>query len=148
MIFSKELQLELLSSNPANHNNSIMNSCIETKFIDSKPSSLSPLLPTSSEGVKLSKEYDNQPVITTLKQQNKLIYQLNRKWNKSILEATSAISSSYSRLKDEKGKGPHLLLDKPASEALNRHRKRSRRDLFDSDDDVDVLGPSIKDDSS
>lgn len=158
MIFSKELQLELLSSNPNNYisNNIVLNpspidKSLDTKFIDPKRSSMSPLLPTSLPAVdaaKFTKEYDNQPIITTLKQQNKLIYQLNRKWNKSILEATNVISSSYSKLKDDnKGKG-QLLLDKAASEAISRHRKRSRRDLFDSDDDDDVLGSGLKDDSS
>lgn len=142
MIYSKDLQIELLSSANSPHNQNI-DKHLDSKFIDIKrsPNSNSPLLPSSKylilNSVSSNNQNNDQPVMNTLKQQNKLIVQLNRKWNKSIIENSNSPLHHHSKA------GPSSSTLKNSSTSITpvsprKSRKRSRRDSFCTDEEDEI----------
>lgn len=113
LIYSKDLQLELLNANSSIDKNS------ETRLFDT---TLSVLRNTHSNLNPQIKDFDKQPVITTLEHQNKLINKLNEKWNKSLMTVQGVSGPSDKSISD-------------SSEHIARPRKRSRQYLFGDDDD-------------
>ncbi|KAK6458056.1 uncharacterized protein RJT20DRAFT_28677 [Scheffersomyces xylosifermentans] len=131
LIYSKDLQFELLhnlnmtsgasgtDSAVTALNNAIAIDGMNSKFITAN---------TSSNG---KKTYINQPIMETLVEQNKLIHDLNKKWNRAI--QTETPSTKKTDKKDASNDPHNKLLVK--SNGLTG--KRSRTYSFDDDDDFD-----------
>ena len=114
LIYSKDLQLELMNSNTG------MGKNLDTRFIESVPSSLRSVNPNFKAQIK---DFENEPIITTLEHQNKLITKLNEKWNKSLITPSHTSGSNDKMISDDSN---HIL----------GSRKRSRQYLFEGDDDT------------
>lgn len=112
LMYSKDLQLELLNSNNS------MERHVDTRFIETVPSGLRNTRPNLSIQIK---DFEKEPIITTLEHQNKLISKLNEKWNKSLMTVNNPGS-------DEKS-----ISD--TNETIVRSRKRSRQYLLGDEDD-------------
>lgn len=114
LIYSKDLQLELMNSN----NN--MGKHLDARFIEPAPSSLKNANPNFKAQIK---DFENEPIITTLEHQNKLITKLNEKWNKSLITPNHTSGGNDKMISDETN---HIV----------GSRKRSRQYLFEGDDDT------------
>lgn len=114
LIYSKDLQLELMNSNTS------MGKHLDTRFIESAPSSLRSANPNFKAQIK---DFENEPIMTTLEHQNKLITKLNEKWNKSLITPNHTSGANDKMISDETN---HIV----------GSRKRSRQYLFEGDDDT------------
>lgn len=114
LIYSKDLQLELMNSNTS------MGKHLDTRFTETSSSS-----PKSSNSTNLKaqiKDFETEPIITTLEHQNKLITKLNEKWNKSLVTPNHSSGGNDKMIADE-------------TNQIVGSRKRSRQYLFEGDDD-------------
>lgn len=113
LIYSKDLQLELMNSNTS------MGKHLDTRFTETASSSPK----SSNSNLKAQiKDFETEPIINTLEHQNKLITKLNEKWNKSLVTPNHS-SGGNDKLSEE----PNNIVGS---------RKRSRQDLFEGDDDT------------
>lgn len=114
LIYSKDLQLELMNSNTS------MGKHLDTRFTESAPSSLRSAFPNLKAQIK---DFENEPIMTTLEHQNKLITKLNEKWNKSLIAPNHTSGANDKMISDETN---HIV----------GSRKRSRQYLFEGEDDT------------
>ncbi|KAK6465069.1 hypothetical protein DFJ63DRAFT_5842 [Scheffersomyces coipomensis] len=124
-IYSKDLQFELTNTNP---NASISTSLksIETKFVNSNNNTSNNNNNNNNDSISVDAISD-EPIMKTLKEQNKLIHKLNRKWNKGV-------HFDHKDKDDKSGKGSPTTPTNEVSTHTSAARKRSR-DSFDTDDD-------------
>lgn len=106
LIYSKDIQLELIGSG--------VDKNVDTRFTNTPSSKHKSLLDSRSLKGQV-KDFEKEPILSTLDQQNKLINKLNEKWNKSVISGSNTT-------------------DRP--ESAMKSRKRSRQYLFGDDDDT------------